>query len=112
MGQQEMVAEQAGGSLRRLMLVVLVAALMALMMAASVMPALATPPPDRGGENYGGNRNGHGDGVGGTSPFNGSAQGVSKKEQNENGVIRNPHLDAIITLPFYSAFHRRWTDRW
>jgi hypothetical protein len=101
MGQQQIVAEQqAGDALRRIVMVVLVAALMALMMAASAMPALATPPPDRGGENYGGNRNGHGDGVGGTSPFNGSAQGVSKKEQNENGVIRNPHLDAIITLPF------------
>ena len=99
--QQETVAEQqAGDALRRIVMVVLVAALMALMMAASAMPALATPPPDRGGENYGGNRNGHGDGVGGTSPFNGSAQGVGKKEQNENGVIRNPHLDAIITLPF------------
>ena len=41
MGQQQIVAEQAGGSLRRLMLVVLVAALMAVMMAATSAPAFA-----------------------------------------------------------------------
>ena len=41
MGQQQIVAEQAGGALKRLMLVVLVAALMALMMAVTSAPALA-----------------------------------------------------------------------
>ena len=41
MGQQQIVAEQAGGALKQLMLVVLVAALMALMMAATSAPAFA-----------------------------------------------------------------------
>ena len=43
MGQQQTVAEQAGGTLRRIMLVVLVAALMALVMAASATAAFAAP---------------------------------------------------------------------
>jgi hypothetical protein len=41
MGQQQIVAEQAGGALRRIRLVVLVAALVALMMAATSAPAFA-----------------------------------------------------------------------
>jgi hypothetical protein len=41
MGQQQIVAEQAGGALRRIMLVVLVAAFMALMMTVTAAPALA-----------------------------------------------------------------------
>ena len=45
MGQQQTVAEQAGGTLRRIMLVVLVAALMALVMAASATSAFAGPNP-------------------------------------------------------------------
>ena len=41
MGQQQIVAEQAGSAWRRLMLVVLVAALMVLMMVVTAVPALA-----------------------------------------------------------------------
>ena len=41
MGQQQIVAEQAGGALRRIRLVVLVVALVALMMAATSAPAFA-----------------------------------------------------------------------
>jgi hypothetical protein len=46
MGQQEMVAEQAGNELRHLVMAVTVAALMAAMVVASALPAFATPNGD------------------------------------------------------------------
>ena len=87
---QETVAEQAGGALRRIMLVVLIAALMAVMMAASAMPALAK---------VGGNGKGQGDGIGGSSPTNGSDQGVSKKDKDyQGGVYNNPHRPVVVVV--------------
>jgi opacity protein-like surface antigen len=89
-----MVAEQAGGVLRRIMLVVLVATLMALVMAASAMPALA-----KGGDNFGGNGEGQGGGIGGSSPTKGSEQGVSKKDKDyQGGVYNNPHRPVVVVV--------------
>jgi hypothetical protein len=87
---QETVAEQAGGALRHIMLVVLIAALMAMMMAVSAMPALAK---------VGGNGKGQGDGIGGSSPTNGSDQGVSKKDKDyQGGVYNNPHRPVVVVV--------------
>ena len=95
MGQQQIVTEQqAGGALRRIMLVVLVAALMAVMMAANAGIALA-----KGGDNFGGNGKGQGDGIGGSSPTNGSDQGVSKKDKDyQGGVYNNPHRPVVVVV--------------
>ena len=77
------------------MIVVLVAALMALTMAASAMPALA-----KGGYNFGGKGKGQGDGTGGSSPTNGSEQGVNKKDKSyQGGVYNNPHRPVVVIDP-------------
>jgi hypothetical protein len=98
MGQQQqtMVAEQqAGSALRRVLLALTVAVLMAVLMAASAMPALA-----KGGDNFGGNDKGQGGGFGGSSPTNGSEQGVSKKDKSyQGGVYNNSHRPVVVIDP-------------
>ncbi len=98
MGQQQqtMVAEQqAGSALRRVLLALTVAVLMAVLMAASAMPALA-----KGGDNFGDNDEGQGGGFGGSSPTNGSEQGVSKKDKSyQGGVYNNPHRPVVVIDP-------------
>ena len=45
------------------------------------------------------NGNGQGDGYGGSSPTNGSEQGVSKKDKDyQSGVYNNPHRPVVVVV--------------